>query len=526
MEITITKNNINQYTIDKFEDILIFPFYLYYVVKFAINKYTKGKFDNILNFPFYFYYVVKFATGKYTKDKKDKNDNITKIKWKTGELDRKVIDNFSNLCVLFCGYNNITTLEPLSNCVNLQWFNCDNNKITSLEPLSNCVNLQWLNCKYNDIISLEPLSNCINLRKLYCDGNRITSLGSFYNCVNLKKLYCNGNIITSLESLSNCINLQILQCNHNKIISLEPLSNCINLQILQCNRNKIISLEPLSNCIDLKELYCNFNQITSLEPLSNCVNLKKLSCGSNQITSFESLSNCLNLEYLYCKRNQITLLEPLIHLRRLCEFDFSNNPIEIPTIQIQRILNRIKTNRNSSIYNDNQNVHDTEIQRTVCDSVQSLLRDPKNIFSIDDIINSDLNQSTIESIIEYCQDQTVHSIHLITYVELLALVWSRIINSTHKSELIRILEEQIADSECKCYTGRFNRTLSVLVGFFDDIQINISDKSRISAIILNTGYKIIPYDPVKHKEAAIKELIEAGYLETDFKDWIDAIDDL
>ncbi len=157
--------------------------------------------------------------------------------------------------------------------------------------------------------------------------------------------------------------------------------------------------------------------------------------------------------------------------------------------------------------------------------VQNLLKDPKNDFFIDDIINSSLNESTIRALIEYCQDRTIHSVHLITYQELLGLVWNRIINSIHKSELMKILEEQIADSECKCFTGRFNRTLSVLVGFFDDIQINISDKSRISAIILNTKNKINPYDLIKHKEVATKELIEAGYLESDFKDWIDAIED-
>ncbi len=260
-------------------------------------------------------------------------------------------------------------------------------------------------------------------------------------------------------------------------------------------------------------------------PLSGCVNLQSLTFGENQIKSLEPLSGCVNLQNLTFGENQIKSLEPLIYLRRLIYIDHSNNPIEIPTLQIQRILDRIRSNSNSSIYNDKQNVHDTEIQHTVCESVQNLLKDPKNDFTIDDVINSSLNKSTIESIIEYCQDQTVHSVHLITYRELFSLIWNRIQKSIHKTELLKILEEQIADSECKCFTGRFNRTLSVLVGFFDDIIINISDKSRISAIILNSRYKIIPYHPVKHKEIATKELIDAGYQETDFKDWIDAIDE-
>ncbi len=384
-------------------------------------------------------------------------DKIIKIKWKAGELDKKVIDNFPNL----------QELRVFKN-------------ITSLRPLSNCISLQKLYCSYNQITSLEPLSNCVNLRVLYCGCNKIT---------------------------------------------LEPLSNCVNLQVLYCGNNQITSLEPLSNCVNLRDLFCGYNNITSLEPLSNCINLQRLNCKGNKIKSLEPLSYCVNLQTLYCVNNQIRSLEPLVHLRRLRHFDHSGNPIEIPTIQIQRVLNRIRSNRNSSIYNDNQNVHDTEIQRTVCDSIQNLLKDPKIDFTIDDVINSSLNKSTIESIIEYCQDQTVHSIHLITYQELFSLVWNRIQNSIHKSQLMKILEEQIADSECKCFTGRFNRTLSVLVGFYDDIKINISDKSRISAIILNTKDKIIPYDVVKHKKVAKKELIDAGYQESDFKDWIEAIED-
>ncbi len=377
---------------------------------------------------------------------------------------------------------------------------------------------------YAGELNKEVIDNFPNLQILYCNSNQITSLEPLSNCVNLNELYCYNNKITSIEPLSNCVNLQTLYCDNNQITSLEPLTNCVNLEKLYCWNNQITSLEPLSNCVNLNELYCYNNQITSLDPLSNCVNLNGLNCYNNQITSLEPLSNCVNLDKLYCSRNQITSLYPLIYLRRLKNIDYHGNPIEIPTIQIQRMLNRINTNYDSSIYNDSQNVHDTEIQRTVCESVQSLLKDPKYNFTIEDLINSSLNKKTIESLIQYCQDETVHSVHLITYLELLSYVWNRIINSIHKTELMKILEEQIADSECKCFTGRFNRTLSVLVGFFDDIKINISDKSRISAIIINCKDKIIPYDPIKHKDAATKELIDAGYVEADFKDWIDAIE--
>ncbi len=535
MKVTITKDNINQYTEYISDDITI--------IYWEAGNLNAKIFENIPN-------LEIFCCNERNIDSIESLSHCINIK----ELyccgnnlkNFKRLNNCVNIRILNCWNNQLKSLDTLPVCINLQKINLGCNRITSLEPLKNCVNLQELHCNFNNITSLEPLSNCVNLKQLHCNNNEVTSLEPLSNCVNLQYLCCSHNKISSLASLSNCVNLRdidcsynqittlelydhtnikSLRCGNNKITSLDAIFNFTNLRFLCCNDNQITSLEPLSNCVNLRNLYCHANQITSLEPLFNCTNIQKLSCVGNQIISLKPLSNCTNIQELYCFDNQIISLEPLIYLRRLNYICYRGNPIEFVTVQIQRMLNRIQSNINSSIYNDNQNVHDTEIQRTVCDSVQNLIRDPKIHFSIDDIIKSDLSKSTIESLIEYCQDQTIHSIHLITYQELLSYVWNRITNSDHKSELIKIMNEQIADSECKCFTGRFNRTLSVLVGFFDDIQINISDKSRISAIVLNSRHKIVPYDPTKHIDLAIKELIDAGYQEAEFKDWIDAIDD-
>ncbi|CAH6420578.1 Hypothetical protein MVR_LOCUS169 [uncultured virus] len=181
-------------------------------------------------------------------------------------------------------------------------------------------------------------------------------------------------------------------------------------------------------------------------------------------------------------------------------------------------------NRGSSVYSNRQNVHDVHIQKCVCESVQRLLTDPKPEFSIEMIIDSGLDERAIRLIVEYCGDMTVHSVHLLAYQELLAYVWARICRSEYKDELIKILGEQITDSECKCFTGRFNRTLSVLVGFYPDIIIEISDSSRIGAIILAVKDAMTPYDPVQHRERAQTLLLEAGYDAVIIQPWLDAIE--
>ncbi|CAH6420513.1 Hypothetical protein MVR_LOCUS149 [uncultured virus] len=151
------------------------------------------------------------------------------------------------------------------------------------------------------------------------------------------------------------------------------------------------------------------------------------------------------------------------------------------------------------------------------------MTDSKPTFSIAMIVESGMDERAIRLLLEYCSDEAVHSVHLLTYLELLSYVWARIDRSEHRAELIKILGEQISDSECKCFTGRFNRTLSVLVGFYDDIVIEISDTARIGAIIIAVKERLELYDPEVHQDLARIALLEAGYDAATIEPWLDAI---
>ena len=451
---------------------------------------------------------------------------ITELQWSLDDLDDSILKKFPNLQHIGCYCNKITTLELLSIYVNLKELNCYRNKITTLEPISSCVNLVKLDFSNNRVTTLKPISMCVNIQELSCWNNLITTLEPILSFVNLQILDCSHTQITTLEPLSSCTNLRWLRCYDTKIKTLEPLSSCVNLQELECAGNTISSLNPLSSCVNLYRLICCNNRIKSLEPLSACVNLRDLFCYNNQIKSLDPLSVCVNLRMLECQNNQITSLNPLIYLHHIDYLKIEGNPIEPPSIQVQRFLERIRRlNNKSSVYHDRQNVHDITIQKSVCDSLQNLLKDKKTDFNLDVIINSPLDDKTKNILIEYCQDESIHSIHLVTYQELLGYVWNRITKSDNKTELLKIFKEQISDSECKCFTGRFNRTLSVLVGFYDDIKVEISDNSRIGAIILLSKDQVDPYDVDAHKGLAMKLLIEAGYSESEVRSWIDAINE-
>ena len=69
------------------------------------------------------------------------------------------------------------------------------------------------------------------------------------------------------------------------------------------------------------------------------------------------------------------------------------------------------------------------------------------------------------------------------YMELLALVWVVVETHDQKDHLLERLYSEIADSIGKCFTGRMNRLVNVLVGYVDGVVVSISLKEEIQMSI-------------------------------------------
>jgi Leucine-rich repeat (LRR) protein len=222
----------------------------------------------------------------------------------------------------------------------------NNNKLIELsEWINKCVNLQLLDCSYNQLTSL-PESLPTTIQWLYCYNNQLTRLPESLPD-SLQKLYCDNNQLMSLpENLPT--SLQHLYCGHNQLTSL-PESLPTSLQILHCSYNQLTSL-PKSLLISLQYLYCSDNQLTSLP---------------------ESLPN--SLQYLDCSYNQLTSLPmSILNCRFLTVINYSNNQTETIHPAITRFLNRTK-NRNITVYNDRQSVHNGNVQESVRQSILNIL---------------------------------------------------------------------------------------------------------------------------------------------------------
>jgi hypothetical protein len=175
--------------------------------------------------------------------------------------------------------------------------------------------------------------------------------------------------------------------------------------------------------------------------------------------------------------NNISIIPiEIINCVRLYLFQFTNNPIEEIDIRITRFIERMNNYNNHNIFNDSQNIHSSSIQQSTNKSINNLMKHTITVKKKDLIKELVLlNPKCLDQLIEYLDIKDVHSTLLINFEDLFIRVLQRIMLSEHKTELLIRLDEEMSDSMCKCLTCRLTRLVNVLVGFFEDIEINISD---------------------------------------------------
>ena len=158
---------------------------------------------------------------------------------------------------------------------------------------------------------------------------------------------------------------------------------------------------------------------------------------------------------------------------------------------------------------------------TVRESVLNLLTDPKpQSFDINEILNLDIDFEAKQILSKFYEYEDQHATLFMKYSELLPYIWNRIKNHPDKETLIKIFEQNILDNEGKCFTGMFNKTVNTLVGFYDDIKVEISTGSHIQALIQVTREK-----GQFNRESVEQILKEAGYTDDEIGPWVEAIDE-
>jgi Lhr-like helicase len=148
--------------------------------------------------------------------------------------------------------------------------------------------------------------------------------------------------------------------------------------------------------------------------------------------------------------------------------------------------------------------------------------------NINDVIinNNYIDNQTKTILFEYINCQDVHSLLNITFEELLVNVLSFIDQHEAKVEIYKVLEQEMNDALCKCFTGRMSRLINCLNGFDDNIVIHISNTEQIDNIIILIKDKLIDennYTIELHKNIVMKELYDRGYDKGIVDEWIEYI---
>jgi Leucine-rich repeat (LRR) protein len=436
------------------------------------------------------YQAIEYQTidGKMHRDKYKYYTSIHKL---------INVNKLRSIISLDLSRNRIKKIEGFDSLVSLQNLDLSYNRITKIEGLEKLISIQKLNLSNNQIRKIGGLEKLVSLELLHLSDNRITKMEGLANLRSLQKLYLYLNKIMKIEELDSLGSLQVLHLSNNQITKIEGLEKLVSLQLLFLNNNRIVKIEGLDSSISLRELYLDSNLITKIEGLDNLGSLKMINLIKNKIQTIPiSIINLRQLDYLYC--------------------DIPLNPI------IQRFLNRNQIKSKKTIYSDGQNVHDSQINRSITESLYRLLDEKVSCADqgiLDEIINDNiLSTESKEALVEYSKITSVHSQLNVTFMEALRCIWTVIRDHKQSDEIKKILDHEIQDSICKCFTGRLSRLVNTLNGFDERVSVRISDEQEISNVIISVTQKT---NNLEEQQGMItKELVERGYSKQMIDQWL------
>ena len=93
-----------------------------------------------------------------------------------------------------------------------------------------------------------------------------------------------------------------------------------------------------------------------------------------------------------------------------------------------------------------------------------------------------------------------------------------------KDEILKVLDTEIQDSDCKCFTGRISRLVNCLNGFSPLVKITIPDNMGISNIIVMLRKNYKGESETELKEIIKKELLERGYEEGKIEEYLEYVE--
>lgn len=496
-------------------------------------------------------YVKPFTFINSNKDLIQLNTDYDNIKfsndinylnnYKIKKLDNKLFSDLNKLECLNLHNNDLNKIsrKTLSHLINLKKLTLSKNKLASLYD-NNFENLHYLEELYlNDNNLYEIGDNYFNglnnLKILDLSNNYLYNISgeSFFMLNNIETIKINNNMLSSLNEdiFKNTVLLKFLDISNNKITKLDNniFKTITLLEKLDMSNNKLIRIthDTFKFNTELSILKINNNNIVSLSEdiFDNTPLLKILDVSYNILENMPDgiFTNTQILVDLNISNNNLTDLPYSITTLRLRSFTCYNNELDIINPITRRWYDRIlylyNTQNRSSIYNDPQNVHNHDINNGIKKSIEYICC-RKIKYNKDEILNNIINNKNIkdkckELLLEYINDETIHTVMNVSFGDVFFMSYDLI----EKHELYTILNQEMLDGECKCFTGRLNRYINIFNGVIKECTFVLNDATVFGSLFSHLRKKYSD-----DKEKIMDELLERKYEKEYIDEWLEYLE--
>ena len=287
--------------------------------------------------------------------------------------------------------------------------------------------------------------------------------------------------------------LRIKDCNGLKEF---PMSLPRTIHTVFLVNTRVHEIPDISHLVNLELLDMYGSSVSRVDrPLP--ASLRTLTLTHNRLNYIDYDILPTNLARLSVAHNSLQSLPPN-RWRNAVVYD-NNAGLE------RQFVDAIMKQKNTTIYNQGQNVHDSTIQASVRSSVDFLFlnssRDPdflvklkrrldssstsnpivSALYAVGSIFNS---KSSKHSFLDSWVDiKTTIGTSSRTLSDLLERAYSIAEKHEDSDVIFERLSQELIDGQDMCFTGRISRIVNAFVGFVEGVEIRVSDRAELHARI-------------------------------------------